>query len=171
MPRRRTFATAIHGLRSLDADFAPASCLRSSATPAPGHGQPLTDTSYLSAPGPEARVSTSRRRSAKRKWQDAMFRVYTVHGQPLTDTSESHKSPTRKRGLATMGSGFPCSRCGLGWRRNGRMPCFACIREPGIGGSSRSCVHAKHDILSFSLGKRSLLVLRFASCEAVPGGD
>jgi hypothetical protein len=63
-----------------------------------GHGQPLTDTSYLSAPGPEARVSTSRRRSAKRKWQDAMFRVFTVHGQPLTDTSGFHKSPRRKPG-------------------------------------------------------------------------
>ena len=36
MPRRRTFATAIHGLRSLDADCAPASCLRWSATPALG---------------------------------------------------------------------------------------------------------------------------------------
>ncbi len=42
--------------------------------------------------------------------------------------------------------------------------------EPAIGGSSRSCVHEKHRILRFFLGKRSLLVLRFASCEAVPGG-
>jgi len=41
--------------------------------------------------------------------------------------------------------------------------------EPGIGGSSRSCLHAKHDIVSFSLCKRSLLVLRFASCKAVLG--
>jgi hypothetical protein len=47
------------------------------------------------------------------------------------------------------------------------MPCFACKREPGIGGSSRSWIHEKHDILSFFLGKRSLLVLRFASYEAV----
>jgi hypothetical protein len=39
--------------------------------------------------------------------------------------------------------------------------------EPGIGGSSRSFLYAKHGILPFSLGKRSLLVLRFASCEAV----
>jgi hypothetical protein len=30
-----------------------------------------------------------------------------------------------------------------------------------------SCIHAKHGILPFSLGKRSLLVPRFASCEAV----
>ena len=29
------------------------------------------------------------------------------------------------------------------------------------------CVHEKHDVLSFFLGKRSLPVLRFASCEAV----
>ena len=36
MSRRRTFATAIHGLRSLDADCAPASCLRWSSTPALG---------------------------------------------------------------------------------------------------------------------------------------
>ena len=43
----------------------------------------------------------------------------------------------------------------------------AVLDEPGIGGSSRSCLHAKHGILPFSLGKRSLLVLRFASCEAV----
>ena len=40
----------------------------------------------------------------------------------------------------------------------------------GIGGSSRRMLHAKHDILSFSLGKRSLPVLRFASCEAVVDG-
>ena len=38
----------------------------------------------------------------------------------------------------------------------------------GIGGSSRSFLHEKHDIVSFFLGKRSLLVLRFASCEAAP---
>jgi hypothetical protein len=37
----------------------------------------------------------------------------------------------------------------------------------GIGGSSRSCLHAKHGILPFSLGKRSLLVLRMASCHAI----
>ena len=37
----------------------------------------------------------------------------------------------------------------------------------GIGGSSRGMLHAKHDILSFLLGKRSLPVLRFASCEAI----
>ena len=42
--------------------------------------------------------------------------------------------------------------------------------EAGIGGSSRSCVHEKHSILLFFLGKRSLLVLRFASCEAVLDG-
>ena len=35
-PHRRTFATAIHGLRSLDADCASASCLRWSTTPALG---------------------------------------------------------------------------------------------------------------------------------------
>ena len=41
--------------------------------------------------------------------------------------------------------------------------------EAGIGGSSRSCLHEKHSVLLFFLGKRSLLVLRFASCEAVIG--
>jgi len=35
-PRRRTLAMGIHALRSLDAACAPASCLRWSATPAPG---------------------------------------------------------------------------------------------------------------------------------------
>jgi hypothetical protein len=28
------------------------------------------------------------------------------------------------------------------------------------------CIHEKHDIVSFFLGKRSLLVLRTASCHA-----
>jgi hypothetical protein len=54
--------------------------------------------------------------------------------------------------------------------------CWCCASHPakqprtvaGIGGSSRSFLHEKHDILSFFLGKRSLLVLRFASCEAAP---
>ena len=32
-------------------------------------------------------------------------------------------------------------------------------------------VHEKHDIVSFCLGKRSLLVLRFASCEPVVEGE
>jgi hypothetical protein len=31
----------------------------------------------------------------------------------------------------------------------------------------KGCLHAKHGILPFSLGKRSLLVLRMASCHAV----
>jgi len=42
-------------------------------------------------------------------------------------------------------------------------------RGAGIGGSSRSCLHEKHSVLLFFLGKRSLLVLRLASCEAVMG--
>jgi hypothetical protein len=41
------------------------------------------------------------------------------------------------------------------------------IRGAGIGGSSRSRFHEKHRIVRFFLGKRSLRVLRFASCEAV----
>jgi hypothetical protein len=41
--------------------------------------------------------------------------------------------------------------------------------KPGIGGSSRSCLYEKHDIVSFFLCKRSLLVLRMASCHAVLG--
>jgi hypothetical protein len=40
----------------------------------------------------------------------------------------------------------------------------------GIGGSSRSCLHEKHSVLLFFLGKRSLLVFRFTSCETVLGG-
>jgi hypothetical protein len=43
------------------------------------------------------------------------------------------------------------------------------MQESGRAGSPNteaSCIHAKHGILPFSLGKRSLLVLRFASCEA-----
>jgi hypothetical protein len=31
-------------------------------------------------------------------------------------------------------------------------------------------LYEKHDIVSFFLGKRSLLVLRFASCEPIIGG-
>jgi hypothetical protein len=49
--------------------------------------------------------------------------------------------------------------------------CHAVMDEPGIGGSSTSCIHEKHSIVLFFLGKRSLLVLRFASCEAVVGGN
>jgi hypothetical protein len=44
-------------------------------------------------------------------------------------------------------------------------------RGAGIGGSSRSRLHEKHDIVSFFLGKRSLLVLRMASCHAVKTGS
>jgi hypothetical protein len=40
------------------------------------------------------------------------------------------------------------------------------LGRAGIGGSSRSYVHEKHDIVSFFLGKSSLLVLRMASCHA-----
>jgi len=117
MPRRRTFAT-VQGCprpvagRSLRHPASAHSMLTTLRHPAcacqqrrlSGRGQPLTDTSYPTAPGPEGRVSTSRRRSAKRKWQDAMFRVNTVHGQPLTDTSyptapgpEGRVSTSRRR--------------------------------------------------------------------------
>jgi hypothetical protein len=41
----------------------------------------------------------------------------------------------------------------------------------GIGGSSRSWLYEKHDIVSFFLGKRSLLVLRMASCHAGRSGS
>ena len=131
MPRRRTFATAIHGLRSLDGGRAPASCLRrpirlGGSVPGQrrlsGHGQPLTDasghTTLSPAPGPEGRVSTSRRRSAKRLAEDGhppvraagchVSRVYS-HGQPLTD-AESHKSPRRKPGDTGRASDTGCRR-------------------------------------------------------------
>ena len=63
MSRRRTFATAIHGLRSLDADCAPASCLRrpirGGSVPEQrrlsGHGQPLTDDADSENPHPGRR--------------------------------------------------------------------------------------------------------------------
>jgi len=41
----------------------------------------------------------------------------------------------------------------------------------GSPNTEANCIHEKHDILSFFLGKRSLLVLRFASCEAVIDED
>jgi hypothetical protein len=41
----------------------------------------------------------------------------------------------------------------------------------GSGGSSRSWLYEKHDIVSFFLGKRSLLVLRMASCHAGRSGS
>jgi hypothetical protein len=88
------------GLRSLDADCAPASCLRWSATPALG---------AWAAP-------------------HGCFRV------PCKPDAPSHTSPTRppiqaRRALpykpdararveGAVGGGFPCLRCGLGWRRN-----------------------------------------------------
>ena len=37
----------------------------------------------------------------------------------------------------------------------------------GSPNTAASCIHEKHSIVLFFLGKRSLLVLRFASCEAV----
>jgi hypothetical protein len=91
-------------------------------------------------------------------------------------------------------SGFPCllaSRstrhraAGDGRRTSSADPrlanrlanavCWCCASHPakqswtraGSPNTEASCVHAKHGILPFSLGKRSLLVLRFASCEAV----
>jgi hypothetical protein len=36
----------------------------------------------------------------------------------------------------------------------------------GSPNTEASCIHEKHDIVSFFLGKRSLLVLRMASCHA-----
>jgi hypothetical protein len=41
------------------------------------------------------------------------------------------------------------------------------LTRAGSPNTEASCLHEKHDIVSFFLGKRSLLVLRFASCEAV----
>jgi hypothetical protein len=61
----------------------------------------------------------------------------------------------------------------LAWlRRSRRTDKLKTCRHggAGIGGSSRSCLHEKHSILLFFLGKRSLLVLRFASCEAAMRG-
>jgi len=85
MSRRRTLATGIlPSARSMLTALRHPACAGQQRRLS-GHGQPLTDDSYPSALGPEGRVSTSGRRPAKRKWQDAMFRVYTAHGQPLTD--------------------------------------------------------------------------------------
>jgi hypothetical protein len=47
----------------------------------------------------------------------------------------------------------------------GILPCRS--TRAGSPNTEASCIHEKHDIVSFFLGKRSLLVLRFASCEAV----
>jgi hypothetical protein len=135
MPRRRTFATA-SCLRSLDADCAPASCLRLSATPAL--------VAWAAPHGHRSGLPTPRRRpfatgilpfahsmltALRHPACAGQQRRLSGHGQPLTDVSECHTSPKRKRGLATLVSGFPCLRCGLGWRRTGCMPCFACRRR------------------------------------------
>ena len=98
MPRRRTFASA-SCLRSLDADCAPASCLRWSATPALGTwAAPHGFRETLSEPtlGPEGRVSTSGRRPAKKKRQDVVFFVNTApHDRSMTSTSSpvSYRRP------------------------------------------------------------------------------
>ena len=68
----------------------------------PVHGQPLTDDADSIqaqsasdgmgprlAPGPEGRVRTSRRTSAKRKWQEAMFRVKVAAEEPVGGTRRS----------------------------------------------------------------------------------
>jgi hypothetical protein len=51
------------------------------------------------------------------------------------------------------------------------VPIQALSASDGIGQATpdteASCLHEKHSILLFFLGKRSLLVLRFASCEAI----
>ena len=83
------------------------------------------------------------------------------------------KKPGFSRTISRCGAVLTCQKPVL-TGRNG-SPAAACSasesRSRGIGGSSRSCLHVKHGILPFSLGKRSLLVLRFASCEAVVGGS
>jgi hypothetical protein len=40
----------------------------------------------------------------------------------------------------------------------------------GSPNTEASCIHEKHSILLFFLGKRSLLVLRMASCHAIREG-
>jgi hypothetical protein len=47
---------------------------------------------------------------------------------------------------------------------HGILPCRP--TRAGSPNTEASCVHAKHGVLPFSLGKRSLLVLRMASCHA-----
>jgi len=50
-------------------------------------------------------------------------------------------------------------------------PSRTCSRtRAGCLDTEASCVHEKHDIVSFFLGKRSLLVLRKASCHATNEG-
>jgi hypothetical protein len=72
-------------------------------------------------------------------------------GRPLTDDSVSHTSPERKRWDSQPPGLIPrlAPRAFMGAFKS----CEAVFDEPGIGGSSRSCFHAKHDILSFLLGR------------------
>jgi hypothetical protein len=80
------------------------------------------------------------------------FSPSTTYDSPFLRRS---KNPNAPRASADPGSVIErMASCHADQRR--RAP-----RTP-----KRGCVHAKHGILPFSLGKRSLLVLRFASCEA-----
>ena len=71
------------------------------------------------------------------------------------DTRLLHPSPKRKQGYAgsvtprARNSRFPRLRFGLGWKGT----------RAGSPNTEASCIHEKHDIVSFFLGKRSLLVL------------
>ena len=63
-------------------------------------GSPSRMNQGPAALGPEGRVRTSRRMSAKRKWQDAMFRVYTAgrrHAQEPVNSATHERCGIRPR--------------------------------------------------------------------------
>ncbi len=75
-----------------------------------------------------------------------------------------HASAPRPKGCGIVGKTGRPGKAGMPPKNT--PSCDAVLDEPGIGGSSRSCVHEKHRVVRFFLGKRSLLVLRMASCHA-----
>jgi len=148
MPRRRTFASA-SCLRSLDADCAPASCLRLSATPALGtwaapHG--YIDSRACTSPGREGGLPGHRsERQAPRRIPPAIVRAVaaeppserSVFGEPDQRGASHGKLETRPHGepdrrVARDGSGTPLPRIftgGVGCRPetpNGKLPSAHC---------------------------------------------
>jgi hypothetical protein len=123
-------------LRSLDADCAPASCLRLSAKTddSESHTSPerkrrdLHAAAVRSCPCPVAGRSLRPSMASARSMLTALRhpacagqqRRLSGHGQPLTDSLQ-HQA--RRAGSAPAGGGPPSE--------NGRMPCFADIQPTG----------------------------------------
>jgi|GEM_PF-6743771 len=108
VPRRRTLATAIHGLRSLDADCAPASCLRWSATPALG-----------------ARAAPH---GWRRNGQDAEWRDHPMAAWMAAHASD-RRSPSAPASQLPGRMPGPRQRPEVAKRKSAGCRCFACSQS------------------------------------------